>query len=689
LAVIGRGPLRAAVVVLGAVCVSLLLVSCGGSYPVDSSSAAEPVSGRVFPPSAHVVLVELSDSGKHIQTATATDATGTFVFPRPLTGERVEALAQTTDLRLPALRSGRLLDARAVIEVTPLTTLYDHAVQAGGAPAVAAEAVARLVGSACGSDAAAAAAKGLSADSPLRNGTRDWLLPALAAYLDAFHGVGLSPQTPGLNWLAKLQDRSELLAQLCATSRQLFSDAWLASAQQTLAAASNPATAEDNGLLLVVRPHVAAEVLKLIATRIVVLEYPEFRPSVYATRMQWQGTELVLAAQLAAAEVLARTRMQSSSAALASPGETHFSLDRSGAIVQAWSQRMRVVDGRAPRLRLENHGGDDLKLRMAINGWELSALDGLLDQVLALPALSPDEPLWRRAWRLVVLRTRWAEPFTGGLFWQQPDLFLRSIGQGQCDVLASVLHRIWQAMGFDARVFMLSGHLVPEIRIAGAWQMYDPTYGIYYFNRNGAVASVDDLAGDPQVITMPVSPTRPSDYVAYSQFIADWYSSREDNWVEPWYSQQNPQPLQDRFLIPRGGYLELIGEASYRLPARQEGVVVDVAPMRIWFPPGYSGPVDLPLILLDIAGVGRVSWADMTFDVTPVGMAPELLAYYNDGGGPATGLSRVHLESVGPQGLVITMAANPLLYRADEMFVAMTAADLTGLTAAAVLRDSP
>lgn len=664
----------------GAVASALLVAGCGGgSSSVEVAALPTSTVGTAFRATMGAVVIEYDADGAELQRSQPTDDGGRFEFSKAVVGERVQVLRRATDLRSPTLRSARVRTPSEVIEVTPLTTLFDQLVSGGLSQTAARGAATSLIGGACGATAGSVAGKGLFADTVLTDRTREWLLRALDAYLFAFRNVGLSSRTPGIDWLAKLKQRSALLGQMCGTAEQIFSDAWLASTQQTIAthlAVSDTATLAKVSLL---RQHAADEVLALMGTRLTAVEYPEVPAADLPSRQQWIGNELNLAAQLVEAELAS----QLVAVPVGGASEAMYSLDRSGRIVRALFGQALPSNAAPAVLRFENSGTEDRQARLIVNDRFLTDYDGLLDQVLAMPVLYVGEPLWQRAWRFVVDRRQHAAPISEGLFLHQPDLFLRSMGFGYCDDTSSTLHWIWRGLGFEARVVGLWGHVVAEVRVGDRWELYDPDYAVYYFNRTGVIASVNDIANDGTLLWQPFQPILSLGDAAYDPWLATFYTSQENNSVQDWYSTPTAEPMDNVFTIPRGGYLELTGAATETMQSVTVGYDIKVAPARLWFPPGYTGTVELPMILSNITGDGSVSIRGQAVEVTEAGVAQVIHDHY--AALPDVGLTRVQIDRVGPAGLMLTMAVNPLFYRAGEaMAVGAYGTDLSDVTVTAV-----
>jgi hypothetical protein len=621
------------------------------------------------------VPIETGADDTSLQTSTI-DASGTFVFHRPLTGIRIQAMSDGSEWRLPVVRSGRVQRADVTfVEVTPLTTLFDQLLVAGMPVSNARGTVLDLLTSACGADAAAAASEALYADSPLAGKTRYWLLHAIGAYLEAFRNVGLSASGAGMQWASRVSERRSLLMQMCEVARHFDSEEWFQFAKQALAGPMTTAPNSDVlGRISDASRTAIPDVLNLMGLRMIKLEYPDL-PENVTRRETWEGQEGALAIRLMEQRLLvARQSPQADSAAIG--------IDRLGQIVREVHVDAEPLAEAV--LRFNNEGHEDRLVRVAVNRTELADIDGVLAQVLAMPVSNVNEPMRQRAWRFVVAQRRHTSPVTGGLFQHQPDLYLRSIGSGLCDDSATVLHWIWRRLGLDSRVVGLNGHVVAEVWAGSRWELYDPDFGIYYFNRNGSVASVDDVANDPDLATRPLALDPRAVAARYdSALIARIYATQDDNVIEPWYSTPTAVPLKAGFTIPAKGYLELTDKALQMVPAI-DGSSVNLVPIKLWFPPGYAGIVALPMLLADISGSGQVGLLGNYHDLATDEMSSVISAYYAEH--PSIGITSLELRQIGPSGLTITMVGNPRVFDAEDGFVAsITASDLLGVSVKTII----
>jgi hypothetical protein len=507
-------------------------------------------------------------------------------------------------------------------------------------------------------------------DRPLAGPAREWLLAALGAYLDAFGKLGLAPDTSGIDWAGLLDAHTPLLARLCATARIVHSAAWLATATQTIETRSGLIASTAQALAQAIRPQALAQVLALAASRVAVRQHPALERTLGPEVLAWHALEPELVIELAAA---AAVRPPAGTAM----GLAGIRLDEDGQIVQVVSGQTLWTNNASPPLRFVNHSDQNRSIRIEINGVALDSLDGLVSEVLALPAERGDEPLHRRAWRYVVRRSGHSWPITEGNFQHQPELFLRSVGRGFCDDVAQALALMWQVMGYEARVVWLSGHVVPEVLVDGRWELYDPDYRVYYLDRQGQVASVDDIENDETLMTSPLLRMAGAANGAYGDSLADIYSSVHDNNVSEPKTYATSAPFGPTLDLPAGATLELRGAGAIAVQTIDAGTAIEVASLELKLPPGFKGTVRLPYVLTDITGDGRLVWIGVITDVPPLGLATSI-ANRNQNQ-PSVGITSVDVQQVGPRGLTLTMMVNPSLATQGTLLASLNGPNVDGI----------
>ena len=139
-----------------------------------------------------------------------------------------------------------------------------------------------------------------------------------------------------------------------------------------------------------------------------------------------------------------------------------------------------------------------------------SNLQQILDAVRAQPDevsdAMPIEPFERKLWRFVRDNTYHAAPVNGEQWTNAAWPAINSFGWAFCANVSAALVQIARAAGYESRIWELNGHVVPELLIDSAWEMFDPDIAIYYHRRDRRIAGVQDLAADAALISGPTAP---------------------------------------------------------------------------------------------------------------------------------------------------------------------------------------
>lgn len=235
-----------------------------------------------------------------------------------------------------------------------------------------------------------------------------------------------------------------------------------------------------------------------------------------------------------------------------------------------------------------------------------------------------DLPDYQKAYHYLLEYHEHDFPLSGRTWMHEPSLYLNSLGAGLCDDAASALSLIWQEMGYEARVWLLQGHVAAEVHADGKWQLYDPDLRVVYQNREGLVAGVEELASNPDLITNPVNRDAEDPFV-YSRRIASIYST-DDNRICTGCTQDTVS--RDLiFQIPAGGSLEW-GEPEFdrELVAVHIDAPENLGQIKLNVPAGYIGAVDIPLALHDVQGeTGHVILDGQRLDIA----TDEAFRYFN------------------------------------------------------------
>lgn len=275
---------------------------------------------------------------------------------------------------------------------------------------------------------------------------------------------------------------------------------------------------------------------------------------------------------------------------------------------------LRPENPEEARISIVNHGPAPAVFELTLNGRKYSRVSDVLTAIASMPDEFAGEPAYRKAWRFMKDHYRHWVPLTASGWYHWPVLALNSAGFGYCDDAAAILAHIWRAHGFDARVWELYGHVVPEVFADGRWQLFDPDLRVYYTDEQGLVVGVERLERDPLLITEPWHPLPDAMDNAYSEEVAALYTSTIDNRIA---APEAPIDGVLRFALPP--------QASLEFPLSIDETVVgyEGSPVPSEFyrhalltlPAGWTGSIGTPLIVHAIEGKGTVQIGEEVFDM--------------------------------------------------------------------------
>lgn len=169
----------------------------------------------------------------------------------------------------------------------------------------------------------------------------------------------------------------------------------------------------------------------------------------------------------------------------------------------------------------------------------------ILYRINTMPEAYNNEPDYLKAYRFVIENIDYIPSLHSENFIHHPLILINSIGYGQCDDLASALVFIWRFLGYEARVWNLGGHVVPEIFVNGKWKMIDPSFQVYFLNDKYEIAGVEELSLHQEWISNPFqrisffsfnnADTLILDSIRHSSMMQSYYATTADNEVSHWY----------------------------------------------------------------------------------------------------------------------------------------------------------
>lgn len=284
--------------------------------------------------------------------------------------------------------------------------------------------------------------------------------------------------------------------------------------------------------------------------------------------------------------------------------------------------------GAGDAITLINTSAQPVSLTLEHNGFPMFQSDmEMVDFVNQMPPEYSGEPFERKLWRFTRDNVYHSVPLNADQWLYDPWAVVNSLGWGFCGHVAAAYVRAARAAGYDARVWGLSGHVVPEIKIGDRWEIYDPDLAVYYFTQDSQIAGVSDIQADTSLITAPVQPIfgdAPNRF-QYSETLADIYGTSADNFLgDDIFLAALPAQYQ-RLTLPGNAQLTypghwtpavtgVDGTIPYEVPYYLEAMLTT--------PAAWSGNIEMPWMLWEIRGAGRVRLFGADYDVG----SPELQA---------------------------------------------------------------
>ena len=164
---------------------------------------------------------------------------------------------------------------------------------------------------------------------------------------------------------------------------------------------------------------------------------------------------------------------------------------------------------------------------LKVQGWpDFTSVDGMLKSTLRPDMTDEDKSL--ALWKLLVDWRYHDYPAEDGDEMHDPVKLINVYGYGFCDDSASALAVLSRAAGMRARIHGLEGHVVGEVFYGGGWHMLDADHQIYYRMPAGHIASVAELAANPEIITATPKDPAGSDSVSVARLYTTTANNKPD-----------------------------------------------------------------------------------------------------------------------------------------------------------------
>jgi len=274
-------------------------------------------------------------------------------------------------------------------------------------------------------------------------------------------------------------------------------------------------------------------------------------------------------------------------------------------------------------IQIYNNDTVESVFKMKLNNKIYYDLNEILNSIIILKSENLNEPVFMKAWRFISLNTFHLQgKFISNKNWlYSPVILINSLGIGNCGIRAAALSNIWQKFGYTSRVWLLEGHVVPEIFINNRWEMYDPDMYVYYFDNNKKILGVKELCEKPYFIYKPVNKLNIAndeyiDSARYSFTTANYYISTYNNFLFNWNVEDKDLSVKLEFKIPPKGKFEFPAKFVDKLLSTTNEEIQNHTNAKLTIPANWKGTIDIPLVIQSICGKGSVSINGKNFDLS-------------------------------------------------------------------------
>lgn len=306
-----------------------------------------------------------------------------------------------------------------------------------------------------------------------------------------------------------------------------------------------------------------------------------------------------------------------------------------------------VISPEKKLFALSNNSDFVSDFKLIMNDYDFSSNLKIADYIISMEEDYPNEPIEKKAFRFVRDFTWHDNDIIERKFANSPYIMINSIGGGLCGSRSAALTNILIELGYEARSWVLGGHVVSEVLINGKWKLMDPDLGVYYFNENYEIASYAEIINNPSYITDPIKKIN-SDYFGffygYSPRLAEIYESKYDN--EKLNVEYQRDMTFNGFLLPPKSCL------LFPYKCNNNPSFHSIAVLKI--PKSFIGKVRIPLVIAKIYGNGIIKYQNKEF-TTNLGVSSEDL--YGDS--LSFDIDIIENQS----GIKIYYYINPLIYR--------------------------
>lgn len=264
-------------------------------------------------------------------------------------------------------------------------------------------------------------------------------------------------------------------------------------------------------------------------------------------------------------------------------------------------------------ISIKNKSNKKISLHININDQFANSIDDLVLKVKNQEDEFENESNIRKAWRFVATKIDFYEPISYNQCYDIPLLIYNSLGYGICDDFSILLNSILIKMEYHSRIVMVNNHIVVEVMNEGSWEMYDAFFYVYFLNKEGKVASIDELSKDSTLILDPIEKIKYSNLTSAEKKIRYHRNYSEENMLrfyksEPkTYTSYNFQNDMFNIDLPSFAQIDFPVESPNPIfKTSSNGKIQNETYVKYTLSKDWKGKFEIPFLISHIEGKGIV-----------------------------------------------------------------------------------
>lgn len=186
-----------------------------------------------------------------------------------------------------------------------------------------------------------------------------------------------------------------------------------------------------------------------------------------------------------------------------------------------------------------NLNSSPVNFRFWVNNKNLNSVQNIIHYIDSRNSSENDESVAINYWKFVIDNTVHSDPtfYTYKLnIVDNPVAFLNNWGYGYCLNAATDLAQLLHERGYNTRIVQLFEHIVPEVFYQDKWHMLDPDKQIYFLNKDGQIASAEEIVNDRSLLQKFVTNWDPNQDHYYTGTIHSLLPQLEKAYVKVFYT---------------------------------------------------------------------------------------------------------------------------------------------------------